>query len=105
MKSLVLFFFLLILSIFFNYTPDAIHKHGRFSKVFLKKGFKLVQSQKNSFIIFDSGLILLPAKVDLIPKKQDCKKDAFMIFGFSSFEKVFVLLTKVVTFYVYISKI
>lgn len=55
--------------------------------------------------MFNPSYMLLPKKVDLIPKKQDCKKDAFVTFGFSGFEVVFALLTKVITFHVQVFKV
>lgn len=100
-----MYFFLLVLGILLNFAPDAVHKRNKFSNVFPKKGFKLILSGKSGPIIFDLSLMLLSAKVDLIPEEQGCKRDAFVTLGLSGFEMVFVLVTKVVAFHVQVSKV
>ena len=53
--------------------------------------------------MFELGFILLPTIEDIIFQKQNIKRYALIIFGYSSLKIVFVLLTKVVIFYVQIT--
>lgn len=68
-KHLVLYFFLLILGIFLNLTPNVVYKCDRFSKAFLEKSFKLVPYEKNNSVSLDTSFMLLPAKIDFFSKK------------------------------------
>lgn len=45
-------------------------------------------------------LMLLPAKVNSLMKKRDCKKYTFVDFNYKRFKIVLVLLTEVVAVYV-----
>lgn len=99
-KSLILYFFLLILGVFFNLTLDIIYKRNRFSKTFPKKSLKFVPYRGCGPVILDLSLILLLVEVDLILKKQGYKRDAFLAFSSSGFKMVFTLLTEIITFYV-----
>lgn len=105
MKSLVLYFFLLILRVCINFTSNVVYKYNKFSKIFLKKSLKYVSYKRGGFVSFDTGLILLLGEIDLILKKLNCKKDAFITFYFSSFKIVFTLLTKILIFYQQVFKI
>lgn len=75
---------MLVLAVLFNLIPDTVYKLDRFSKTFLKKDLRLVLSKGNGPVPLDPGLILLPANIDPIPKKQSCKKDAFVILDLRS---------------------
>lgn len=99
MKSPVLCFFLLVLQVLFNSTPDIVYKRNKFSKFLLKKDFKFVLDEKNGPITLDQGLIILLVEVDLFPKEQSYIREIFIIFGSSNFEIVLTLLIKVVIFY------
>lgn len=68
MRSLVLYFFRLILGVYFNLTPYIIHKRSRFSETFLEKGFEFVPYRGSGPVTFNPGLMLLLVEVDLIPK-------------------------------------
>lgn len=78
MKSSIVYFFLFVLRIFFDLISDNVYKCNRFLKSFLKKNLEFVSDKKFDPIIFDPSLMLLPTEVDPIPKKQNCKKDAFV---------------------------
>lgn len=73
MRNLVLYFFLLVLGIVFNLTPNAIYKYGRFFKAFPEKSLKLVLSGRDNSVMFDLSLMLLPAKDDPISEKRGYK--------------------------------
>lgn len=99
MGSLVLYFFSLILKVFFNLAPNIIYKCGRFFKILLEKGLKLISSYEFGSILFFFYPILLLSKIDPISKKQGCKKDAFIAYSSSHFEIVLALLAKIIIFY------
>lgn len=99
-KSPILYFFLLILGILLNLGLDADYKQNRFSKTLLKKYFKFVLSKRNSTVAFDLDLVLLPAKIDSVVEKQNCKKYALRIRGIGCIEIILALLIKIVVFYI-----
>lgn len=66
---------------------------------FVKKSLKFILSRKNGIIVFKSNFIFLSAKVDLISKKQSCKKEVFMVYSISCIKIIIILLTKVVKLY------
>lgn len=99
-KKPVLYFFLLVLQVFFDFTPDVVNKRGRFSKILSEKCFKFVLSEESNPVPLNLNLVLLPIKVDFILKKQDRKRDALVVCGTSYIEMIFTLLTKVVILYV-----
>lgn len=74
MKSLVLYFFLLILKVPFNHIPDAIYKYDKFFKIFSEKNFKYIFNRINNSILFKLSLILLLAKTDFFSKKMKLQK-------------------------------
>lgn len=105
MRSLILYFFLLVLEVLFNLIPDIVYKYSKFSKNLLKKSLKFFSSGEKGLITFNPGLILLPAEVNLILEEQSYKRYAFVTLGFSDFEIVFALLIKVVIFHVQVLKV
>lgn len=52
MRGLILYFFLLILGVLFNFALDIVYKYDRFSETLLKKGFKFVSGNKISLVLF-----------------------------------------------------
>lgn len=50
--------------------------------------------------MFDSRFILLPIIQNTVFKKSYHKKYIFITFCFSNFKKVFILLAKIITFYI-----
>lgn len=52
MKSPILYFFLLILSVLYNLALDAVYKYDRFSKPLSKKGIKFILDKKVDLVIF-----------------------------------------------------
>lgn len=66
-QSLVLYFFLLILRVLFNFTPSYINKNFRVAKILLKKSLKLKLGQK---LYLSLIFILVLTKTDLAIKKN-----------------------------------
>lgn len=52
MTGLILYFFLLILRVLFNFVLDIVYKYNRFSKTLLKKGFEFVLNNKIRPVLF-----------------------------------------------------
>lgn len=52
MKNLILYFFLFILEVSFNFILDIVYKYNRFSDTLLKKGFKYILSDKIGSVLF-----------------------------------------------------
>lgn len=65
----------------------------------LKKDLKFVLSRKNNIFAFYLSLILLLAKINFILIKQKYKKDALMICSIGYVKIIFILLVKIVAFY------
>lgn len=99
-KNLVLYFFLLILKIIFNFSLDTGYKCGRFFKTLLEKSFKFVLNWRDCIVMFISSFILLLTKVNLILERLYCKIDAFMAHCTSRIEIILVLLIAIVAFYI-----
>lgn len=72
------------------------YKRYRFFKTLPEKGFDFVLNEKDNTIIFNLSLILLQLEVDLIAKKQDCKKDTFGVCGIGRLKRIFVLSIKII---------
>lgn len=81
MSTQVLKFFLLVLKILLNLSPDISHKQGKFSKTLLEKDLKFIPNRGDGTLTFDLSLMLLLSEVNLIAKKQDCKRDALVASG------------------------
>lgn len=79
MKSLVLYFLLLVLGILLNLGLDTCYKQSRFFKTLLKKNLKFILS-KGVVVAFDLSLMLLPAKINPIVKEQSRKKNAIRVY-------------------------
>lgn len=91
---------MLILKISLNFTLNIVHKHSKFSQIFPEKGLKFILWKKSGFVLVGIGFMLLLIEVNLIPEKQNCKKNAFVAFGSSDFKIVFTLSTKIILFYI-----
>lgn len=100
MKGPVLYFFLLILGIFFNLTPDAIHKCSRFSKILLEKGLEFIPCEGVGSVLLSPSLMLLPPEIDLLLAERDCKRYAFVALSLSRLKVVLTLPAEEVAFYV-----
>lgn len=61
---------MLVLQIPLDLNPDTGDKSGRFFKALSKKSLELVLNKRDSIIIFNLNLMLLPSKVDPILEKQ-----------------------------------
>lgn len=77
MKSLILYFFLLVLKISLNFDLNAGYKQDRFYKILLKKDLEFSLSKGGGTIAFDLSLMLLSAKINLVAEEQSCKKNMF----------------------------
>lgn len=69
MRNVVLYFFLLVFRVLFDFISNDIYKCSRFLETFPKKSLKLVLGARCSPITFNSGFMLLQAEVNLIPEK------------------------------------
>lgn len=87
------------MEILLNLSPDASHKRGKFPQTLLEKDFAFISSIKGDTIAFNLSLVLLPAKIDPILKKQGHKKDALEAHSTDHVKIIFGLLTEVVAFY------
>ena len=99
-KSLVLYFFLLILGVSFDFTPDIVNKRGRFSETLLEEGLEFVPSEKSNSVLLNLSLMLLPAEVNSILKEQSRKGDALVARSTGHVEIIFTLSAEVVTLHV-----
>lgn len=99
MGSSILNFLLLMLRIPLNLNLDASHKSSNFTKALLEKSLEFVLNKRNNTVIFNFGLVLLPAGVNLIQKKQGHKKEVLRACSIGCVKIVFALLTKIVTLY------
>lgn len=68
-KNPILYLFLLVLGVFFNFIIDVVYKRSRFPKVFTEKTLEIVLDKKIGSVTFDLGLVLLSVEIDHIPKK------------------------------------
>ena len=100
MKSPVFYFFLLILRVSFNFTPDVVNERGGFSKTLLEECLEFVPSEGSNPVPLNLSLVLLPAEVDPISKEQGREGDALVACGTGRVEMVFTLPTEVVTLHV-----
>lgn len=69
MRCLVLYFFLFVFKISFDFTPNDIYKRHIFFKTFLKKNLKLVLDREYGFVTFHPSFILLLAEVNPISEE------------------------------------
>lgn len=100
MRDLVLYFFLLILRVLFNHTPDVIHKCSRFSKTSFEKSLEFVPCERVGSVSLSPSLMLLPPEIDPLLEEQSRKRYTFIAFSTNHFEIVLALPAKVIAFYV-----
>lgn len=89
------------MGILFDFSSDAYYKYNRFFKTLLEKSLEFVLYKKDGIIVFNLSLVLLPAKIDLITEKQNCKKDTFRDCGTNYVKIILALLAKVVALYMW----
>lgn len=92
-------------TITFDLIADVTYKEDKFSKVLLKKNCKFVVSKKNGFVSFNWDYLLLLAKIDFIIEKQNCKKNALIIYSTENIKMILLPLIEVVSIYLQIFKI
>lgn len=90
----------MVLRIPLNLSSNIDHKQNKFLKILLKKNLEFVVSRGNDTIVFNLSFVLLLAKVNLIPKEQDYKKDALVAYSTICIKIIFTVLTKVVALYI-----
>ena len=100
MKSLVLYFFLLVLRVFFDFTSNVIYERGRFSKTLLEEGLEFVPSEESDPVPLNLSFVLLPAKIDPISEEQSQERDALGARDTVRVEMIFTLSAKVITLHV-----
>lgn len=66
----------------------------------MEECFKLIPSDWNRAIYVLFLLILLPTKVDIVPKKRRDKENVIRVFSSNNGKVIFILLAKVLIFYV-----
>lgn len=65
----------------------------------LEKSLKFIPNKKSDIVVLNLNLMLLPAKVGSILKKQGCKKNLLMVFDISCNKIVLILLIEVIALY------
>lgn len=90
----------MVLGIPLNLNLNAGYKQGGFFKTLLEKSFKFILNRRSNAITFNLSFLLLLAKIDLIAKKYNCKKNTFRACDTSRVEIILALLTKVVALYI-----
>lgn len=99
-ESPILSFLLLVLRIPLDFSPNASYKDVEFFETLPEKDFEFVLSKGDGIVIFNLGLVLLPAEVDPILEERDRKEDALGARGISRVEMVLALSTEVVAFHI-----
>ena len=99
MRSPVLYFFLLVLRVSFDFISDVVNERSGFSENLLEECLEFVPSEGSDRVPLNLSLVLLPAKVDPILKKRGREGDMLVAGGTGYVEMVFTLPTKVVTLY------
>lgn len=102
MKSLILYFFLLILRFSLNLSPNASYKQDKFPKILLKKDFEFILNKRGNIILFDLNFILLLREIYLVIKKPNNKKNTFRTYSIGYVKIIFVLLTKTIAIYIWV---
>lgn len=65
-----------------------------------KKNLKFSLNKQDNTIIFNLSFVLLPTKINLILKKQDQKKNILVAYGSGHIKIIFLLVIKVIAFYI-----
>lgn len=94
------YFFQLVLCGFSYLLSDTIYEDFRVFEIFVQKSFEPLPYQwfraKSQHIIF----VLLPLLQYCPSKKQHGKENLIKTYGSNSFKMVFILLKKIIAFYV-----
>ena len=91
-----MYFFLLMLRIPLNPGSDIDYKRGRFSETRSEKSLEFILSKGGGPIALNLSLVLLPAKVDLVPKERGRKGKKLESCDTGFVEIALALLTKIV---------
>ena len=97
MRNAVLYFFLLVLQVSFNFTPDVVYKRGGFSETLSEEGLEFVSSEKSNPVPLNLTFVLLPVEIDPISEEQGCKGDALEVRGTGRVKIIFTLSAEVIT--------
>ena len=96
-RSPVLYFFLLVLRVFFDFSSDVVYKRSGFSKTLSKEGFEFILNEKVYPVLLNLSFVLLPSEIDPILEEQGCKGDTLGARGTGYVEIIFTLLAKIIT--------
>ena len=83
-----------------NLGLDIGYKQVRFSETLTEKKLEFVPSKRGGPVVFNLGLVLLLAKVNLILEKQSYKENGLVVRGTGRVKMILAQLTKVVAFHV-----
>ena len=89
-----------MLQISFNFSPDIINKHDRFSEILSEKGLKFVPCDESDLVPLNLSLVLLPVEFDSISEKQGHKKNALVACSINRIKIILILLAEVIKIYV-----
>lgn len=99
-KNAVLYFFLLLLQVFFNFSPDIINKCSRFFEILLEKNLKFVSSKESNLVLLNLSLLLLLAEVNAILEKRIHERDVLVAYSISYIKIIIILSEKIITLHI-----
>lgn len=99
MNSPIYDFFELVLAGTMHFTPDYFEKSLEFLKAMSKKDLKFILCYRHQGITTNLLFMLLPAVQELIFQEINKKKDFILAYDSHINKIVFILLTKIITFY------
>ena len=99
MRSPVLYFFLLVLQVSFDFIPDVIYKRGGFSEILSEEGLEFVLIKRSNPVLVNLSFVLLPTEIDPISKEQSRKEDALRAHDIGLVKMIFTLSAEVITLY------
>lgn len=103
--TLVLYIFQLILKVTSYLFSYMTIKYSRFSQVFYQKYFKFISRKKVLLIMHYSSRILLLSIEDMIIQRVYNGRYVLVPLIFSNFEIVYILLRKIIAFYMQVTGI
>ena len=89
-----------MLKIPLDFGLDASYKRGGFFETLPQKSLQFVPSRGDGIVVFNLSFLLLPAEVNPVLKEQNCKKDAFVVYGSGRVEMIFTLLIEVIILHI-----
>lgn len=98
-KSLILYFLLLLLGIPLDLGLDASDEQIGCFEALVEKNLEFAPNRGDSIITFNLSLVLLPAEVDFVLEEQGHKRNALVARGSGCVKMVLALSTKVVALY------